>query len=125
MEDTQADTAENPPPSGGLEYDANGVPYYKWPPFPEPPPGVKIIPFDEFVPSGIVINMDPDAVEVDGLGIPTVQLKVKHDNSGLPKKKKKKKALAGGNVKSTWYEDWAEGEDLRSSHDYSRYNSIN
>ena len=123
MEVIQTASAEKPHPMNGLQYDDNGVPYYKWPPFLQPPPGVIIKPFEDFRASGIRINMDADAVELDGEGIPTVQLKVKHDPFGLPKKKKKHTVHIGGTAvrKSTWYEDWAEGEDLRSSHDYSRW----
>ena len=72
------------------EVNSDGVPYYKWPPWPNPPEGVNIIPFRAFKPAGIQINID-DTAEVDGLGIPTVRLPVTHDNEAPPKKKKKTK----------------------------------
>ena len=72
----------------GVELDANGNPYYKWPPFPDPPENVKIMPFSEFKASGIQISFDDEA-EVDGLGIPTVRLPIIHNNEAPPRKKKK------------------------------------
>ncbi|TDL30022.1 hypothetical protein BD410DRAFT_780545 [Rickenella mellea] len=110
--------------AANVEIDERGVPYYRFPPFPDTPPGVQIVPFDQFKPSGIVMDMDPDALEVDGLGIRTVRLKAKHNNEGTPvvKKKAKKVKLPTGEQitrRSPWWEEWAEGEDLRSNHFYN------
>lgn len=99
----------------GAELDPNGIPYYKWPPFPEPPTGVTIIPFKVFKPSGIKLPLNDD-IEVDGLGIPTVRLPVTHDNEGVPKKKRKiKKTTSGKEVlrRNVWWEEWEEGEAQR------------
>ncbi|KAF9534652.1 hypothetical protein CPB83DRAFT_901623 [Crepidotus variabilis] len=61
----------------------------KYPPFPAVPPNVAIIPFSDFKESGIRIfglpfgedlsNDEDEGVEVDGLGIPTVPLRVPHN----------------------------------------------
>lgn len=91
----------------GVEVDSNGVPYYKWPPFPDPPEGSKIIPFSDFKPVGIQIPLGDEA-EVDGLGIPTVRLAVTHDNEAPPRKKKKtKKTITGEEIlqRSVWWEE--------------------
>ncbi|KAL5487575.1 hypothetical protein ACEPAI_5683 [Sanghuangporus weigelae] len=99
----------------GVELDANDFPYYKWPPFPDPPDNVRIIPFNEFKPSGIQISFN-DEVEVDGLGIPTVRLPIIHDNEAPPRKKKKTKLTAAGEEirqRSNWWEEWEEGEEQR------------
>ncbi|KAH8118810.1 hypothetical protein DFH11DRAFT_1850368 [Phellopilus nigrolimitatus] len=109
----------------GLEYDENGVPYYKWPPFPDTPSGVSIIPYNEFKPSGIqmCVGLDDDEVEVDGLGIPTVRLQVTHDLDAPAKKKKKAKKMRNGEQvvkRYVWWEEWEAGEDLRSSFNYNQ-----
>lgn len=109
-------------PGALVEYDDKGVPYYKWPPFPNPPHGVNIIPFKDFKPSGIQVVMD-DEVELDGENIPTVQLLVTHDGEARPKKKRKTQKTAGGEIvkRKPWWEDWAEGEDLRSNFKYDKF----
>ncbi|KAF8139006.1 hypothetical protein EV363DRAFT_555296 [Boletus edulis] len=105
-------------------------PFIKFPPFPEPPPGVAIMPFKNFKPRGIQLFLelkkdgsdpaDEEDVELDALGIPTVELRIKHTTdeckSGPRKKRKKKKAAmveAAPVKKLPWYEEWTEGEDLR------------
>ncbi|KAI6040415.1 hypothetical protein EDC04DRAFT_2894151 [Pisolithus marmoratus] len=110
-----------------------GLPFFKFPPFPQPPEGANIMPFQEFKPRGIQLfaqmrksgdedgDDDDEDVEVDGLGIPTVELRVKHASdeckSNKRKKRKKKKntdAPSGVPAKKLpWYEEWEEGEDLR------------
>lgn len=101
--------------------------FQKFPPFPSPPPGVTIIPFKDFKPRGIQINMNSseNAVEIDALGIPTVELRVKHETdeskSGAgPKKSKKKKRKAPGDEpekRKTWWELWEDAEDQRVTSD--------
>jgi hypothetical protein len=101
------------------------APFFTFPPFPEVPADSGLVPFKDFRPSGIQISVSGDEeIEVDGLGIPTVELRVKHDTdepkTGKKKKKKSKSAknagLDGEPVKRlTWWEDWEEGEDLRVS----------
>ena len=91
----------------GVELDANGNPYYKWPPFPDPPENVKIMPFSEFKASGIQISFDDEA-EVDGLGIPTVRLPIIHNNEAPPRKKKKTKMTPAGEEirqRNVWWEE--------------------
>ncbi|KAH7922047.1 hypothetical protein BV22DRAFT_1121726 [Leucogyrophana mollusca] len=95
----------------------------KFPPFPDPPEGVTILPFKDFKPNGIQLFAhagDDDDVELDGLGIPTVELRVKHEtddpksNSRKRRKKKKSSAVAAQpGKKLLWYEEWDEGEHLR------------
>lgn len=106
------------------------LPFIRFPPFPNPPEGVTIMPFKDFKPRGIQLfaqlkrSQDGDEdedVELDGMGIPTLELRVKHTTdeckSNKRKKRKKKHALnatPGAPVKkSPWYEEWEEGEDLR------------
>lgn len=107
------------------------APFIKFPPFPEPPPGVTIMPFKDFKPRGIQLFSEPkkggndgedeDDGELDALGIPTVELRMKHTTdeckSNSRKKRKKKKAATGAEAvpvkKRPWYEEWEEGEDLR------------
>lgn len=101
------------------EIDENGIPYYRMPPFPDPPEGVHIVPFSEFKESGIQIRdplADDDEIEIDGQGIPTVALGVKHDLdivSKAKKKNKKPKTTAPAAPRPPWYEEWEAGEDLR------------
>lgn len=98
----------------------------RFPPFPAPPDGVTLIPFTAFRPSGIRVPIEDDEgprlddVELDGLGIPTVALRVKHAADGAEKKKKRKKK--GVNAQSVqvaperpkmWWEVWEELEDIR------------
>ncbi|KDQ64071.1 hypothetical protein JAAARDRAFT_74885 [Jaapia argillacea MUCL 33604] len=91
-----------------------------FPPFPNPPPNVQITPFASFKQSGIQLRLLGDGVELDGLGIPTVELKMKHGydagEEGGKRRKKRKKGGAipgGGFLQRPWWEIWAEGEDLR------------
>lgn len=98
-----------------LKYDEQGMPIYNFPPFPDPPDGVKIIAFKDFRPCGIQIMLNDDESELDGDGRRTVQLKVKHDLNKLPTKKKKK-SKGGENIvkRHIWHEEWQEGEHLRN-----------
>lgn len=111
------------------------LPFFKFPPFPRPPEGAGIMPFKEFKPRGIQLfahmkksgdqGGDEDdegiEIEVDGLGVPTVELRVKHDSDECKsdkrkKHKKKKKTVTSAGVpvqRLPWYEEWEEGEDLR------------
>ncbi|KAI0737732.1 hypothetical protein C8Q80DRAFT_1114829 [Daedaleopsis nitida] len=91
-----------------------------FPPFPQPPPGVDIVPFKDFKPAGIFAAEDPSATterEIDGLGIPTVPLRVRHSLTGKEKMKRKKKSNTVGPggliMRQAWYEEWAELEYQR------------
>ncbi|KAF8204620.1 hypothetical protein BJ912DRAFT_1036725 [Pholiota molesta] len=59
---------------GGTDTDR---PPARYPPFPPVPPGVEILPFKSFKEHGIQIFSSTN-VEIDGLGIPTVPLRVPH-----------------------------------------------
>jgi len=95
-------------------------PKFMWPPFPTPPPGVTIIPFSQFEPKGIKVSLD-DEPEVDGEGVRTITLMVKHTLSGHRKSRnnKKKDPLAEISEeelrKMTWDKRWELGEELRSA----------
>ena len=100
------------------EHDENGVPFYRMPPFPDPPEGVHIIPFSEFKERGIV--RDPlgaeDEIEVDGEGIPTITLGIRHDLdivSKVKKRARKPKPTTESLPRPPWYDDWEAGEANR------------
>ena len=122
---------ESPSPAAALTIEAAIM--LRFPPFPAVPDGVELIPFHSFRPSGIRVPIDDDddeydgrrvseVIERDGLGIPTIPLRVKHATDNLEKKKKrKKKGGAAGTQQvqvaperpKTWYELWEELEDIR------------
>ncbi len=144
----QAPTAPN---------DAPALAVVRFPPIPPVPDGVRIIPFKDYKECGIQIFSDGD-VEIDGLGIPTVPLRVNHttdksktnakpaeNNASKREEKKGKKGKGKGKgkrepgeepldpvakaqeqrrqrlllfAKKEWYEQWAEGEDLRGTRIY-------
>ncbi|OSX59368.1 hypothetical protein POSPLADRAFT_1112101, partial [Postia placenta MAD-698-R-SB12] len=98
---------------------ADAAPWIKFPPFPTPPPGVKIKSFKSFQPGGITVVADPPPgyVELDSQKIPTVQLLAKHDLTAMEQKKRrtpKTKTGADGSVrKLTWWEQWEADEFMR------------
>ena len=116
----------------------------RFPPFPAVPDGVELISFHSFRPSGIRVPIDDDddeydgrqvseTIERDGLGIPTVPLRVKHATDNPEKKKKRKKKAGAGTQQvqvapekpKTWWELWEEFEDIRrNSYDASVYASF-
>lgn len=109
----------------------------RFPPFPQVPDGVELIPFHLFRPSGIRVPIDDedlgvdvdvdvedgqrapaDMVERDGLGILTIALRVKHATDNVEKKKKRKKKNAAQHMQvaekpKTWWEIWEEIEEIR------------
>lgn len=104
----------------------------RFPPFPAVPDGVELIPFHSFRPSGIRVPIDDDddeydgrqvseVIERDGLGIPTIPLRVKHATDNMEKKKKRKKKAGAAKQQvqvaperpKTWWELWEEFEDIR------------
>jgi hypothetical protein len=105
----------------------------RFPPFPAAPDGVELIAFHSFRPSGIRVPIDDDddgydgrhlsgdMIERDGLGIPTIPLRVKHATDNLEKKKKRKKKGGVGAQQvqvaperpKTWWELWDELEEIR------------
>lgn len=104
----------------------------RFPPFPAVPDGVELIPFQSFRPSGIRVPIDDDddeydgrqlseMIERDGLGIPTVPLRVKHAADNLERKKKRKKKAGAATQQvqvapekpKAWWELWEEFEDIR------------
>jgi len=67
------------------------APLIRFPPFPEIPEGVTILPFKGFREHGIQIFTSEDGEEIDGLGIPTVALRIPHDTDECKTDAKKKK----------------------------------
>ncbi|KAG5638072.1 hypothetical protein H0H81_001921 [Sphagnurus paluster] len=102
-----------------------------FPPFPTVPPGVTIIPFKDFKERGIqMFAADAgDDVERDGLGIPTVELRVKHNTDSCKTETKRKRrvakakqaraAAAASGVRREWWEVWADTEDSKMSGPYN------
>ncbi|KAF8513862.1 hypothetical protein JB92DRAFT_2921410 [Gautieria morchelliformis] len=105
-----------------LDFDPTGNPYYKFPPFLSPPAGTPLIPFDKFEASGIEICFESDDVEeVDGEGIPTIELASKHGPGGDTDRRKRKKRPKNGDDSrkgGPWWEQWREGEDMRRADCY-------
>jgi hypothetical protein len=115
-------------PAANLVNISPDAPFLRFPPFPQVPEGVTIVPFDKFQEHGIQMFTEDGDDELDGLGIPTVELRVKHDTdvckTNAKRKKKKKVEVVG--VKSTsvrkeWWEQWQEGEDLRLTSSINPY----
>ncbi|RDB19813.1 hypothetical protein Hypma_013006 [Hypsizygus marmoreus] len=101
-----------------------------FPPFPQAPPGVTIIPFKQFKEHGIQMfaTDGDDDVERDGLGIPTTELRVHHDTDFCKTEtKRKRKAQKREQFKTStipgarkeWWQHWEEAEDLRSTRPYN------
>lgn len=115
------ETATVAPPQGSNPLPDMSAPLIRFPPFPEIPEGVSIIPFSQFRPKGIKKRRVPDAdyPDLDGHGRPTVKLKVAHASTSSDKWKKKKKRLGEGDDgvvrKFVWYEEWAKEEDNRKT----------
>ncbi|CCL98262.1 uncharacterized protein FIBRA_00256 [Fibroporia radiculosa] len=105
-----------PPEPTALPVDA---PFIRFPPFPTPPIGATVAPFKSFKPCGIRIvdNLPENYVEIDGQGIPTAELRVKHDltESELKRKRKSKTVTTSdGSVRrAMWYEEWDATESTR------------
>ncbi|KAJ7814172.1 hypothetical protein B0H14DRAFT_2851108 [Mycena olivaceomarginata] len=92
---------------------------HRFPPFPSVPEGVIIVPFKDFKENGIQIFEGEDEVERDGLGIPTVPLRVKHDTDiSKTNPDRAKKREMRGTFRKEWWQDWEEGEDLRNHGPY-------
>ncbi|KAJ7631869.1 hypothetical protein DFH06DRAFT_1479747 [Mycena polygramma] len=99
---------------------------FRFPPFPEVPAGVTITAFKDFKEHGIQVFETEDEIEKDGLGIPTIPLRTKHDtdfsktNPNRKRKTAKEMAAARGpGFRKQWWEDWEEGEDLRNHGPYN------
>ncbi|KAG1719811.1 hypothetical protein EDB19DRAFT_1918522 [Suillus lakei] len=106
--------------------DMTELPFIIFLPFPKPPPGVTLIPFKDFrargiqLFAGVVGGLNKEDMELDALGIPTVELRVKHltdeckSNARKRKRKKETAAVDGAPARKVpWYEEWEEGKDLR------------
>lgn len=96
-----------------------------FPPFPKAPPGVTIVPFKDFKERGIQIFPENDEIETDGLGIPTVVLKTRHDtdNCKTQTKRTKKAELppktpADSRVRKEWWDIWMDNEASKTTGPY-------
>ena len=95
------------------------APYIQFPPFPAPPPGVTITSFTKFKPAGIPANpaRAKDEPELDGLGIPTAALGVRHDTVDAERRKRTKGAKPdvpqGEPRLPPWFEEWDFAEQQR------------
>ncbi|KAJ6555456.1 hypothetical protein DFH09DRAFT_571103 [Mycena vulgaris] len=89
--------------------------------FPEIPEGVVIKPFTDFKECGIQRTLGPDGIERDHLGIPTVELRFKHDTDVS---KTDPHAIVGiakttrPGFKKEWWDDWEADEHLRAHGPY-------
>ncbi|KAF5371253.1 hypothetical protein D9758_004234 [Tetrapyrgos nigripes] len=99
---------------------------YTFPPFPKAPEGVTITPYTEFKEYGIQAYASVDGGEVDGIGIPTIELSKKHDtDEGKTEARPRKSRVAiqpevvvnpdgtKGKKYPEWYNAWQETEDSR------------
>ncbi|KAG6919776.1 hypothetical protein DXG01_001615 [Tephrocybe rancida] len=99
-----------------------------FPPFPVAPSGVTITPFKDFKERGIqMFATEKDEVERDGLGIPTVELRVKHDTDKCKTdtKRKRKTELPFKTTpgvpgpRKEWWDIWMENEDSKMTGPYN------
>ncbi|KAG6860059.1 hypothetical protein C0995_016382 [Termitomyces sp. Mi166 len=101
-----------------------------FPPFPMAPPGVTIIPFEDFKERGIQMFPENDDIERDGLGIPTVTLKTQHDTDQCKTETKRKrkaelpsKTPAAPGARREWWDIWMENEDSKRTGPYNPHTS--
>ena len=119
--EVSGNTATVVPPQGSNTPFDMSTPLIRFPPFPEVPDGVTIVPFSQFQPKGIKKRLVPDSdyPDLDGYGRPTAKLKVAHASTSSDKWKKKKRRLGEGDDgvvrKFVWYEEWAKEEDSRKT----------
>jgi len=149
------------PPGAASPVPAPEAPTIRYPPFPPVPSGVTILPYKQFKEHGIqIFGSEPDGtgIEIDGLGIPTIELRVPHATDECKTDTKRKKRKNGDDdekgkrkelteeekikreilkkdpvaraqeqkrqrlllfAKKQWYDQWAEGEDLRGTRTYA------
>lgn len=91
---------------------------FTFPPFPQIPQGVHIVPFVDFNERGISTHPGPDEEEVDSLGIPTTVMRVAHATdvrkTNTKRKKKADKQARGQQPRPLqWWEEWAKTEVIR------------
>ncbi|KAF5388292.1 hypothetical protein D9615_000822 [Tricholomella constricta] len=130
-----ATTTAAPPPPPAEPFDDR----LTFPPFPQAPPGVTIIPFKDFKERGIQMfatgDNQEEEEERDGLGIPTVELRAKHntDTCKTETKRKRKKAeqqqarnagtSTSTGMRKEWWEMWMQNEDLKMTGPYNPHTS--
>ncbi|CAE6512238.1 unnamed protein product, partial [Rhizoctonia solani] len=97
------------------------VPFHKWPPFPTKPEGVTIIPFSQFVATGLKADQDDDENPgVDQQGVRTTGLQARHD--GEKKKRRRKKKNEKGEIVEVplaWWEELE--EDTKNTKSLYKY----
>jgi hypothetical protein len=95
----------------------------RFPPFPAPQEGVEIVPFKDFKETGIRLFNDDPNVELDGHGIPTIELRVRHPTDVCKSNAVRKRKYTGKRgdssraiihtVKQEWWQSWEENEESR------------
>ncbi|KAH9482244.1 hypothetical protein JR316_0004342 [Psilocybe cubensis] len=104
-------------------------PIIRFPPFPQAPDGVQVVPFKDFTERGISMNPGPNDTEIDTLGVPTVPLRSKHNTDGCKTNTKRKrredetaarKKIGLPAKKLLWWEEWQEREAARVSVGFDR-----
>lgn len=98
-------------------------PFLTFPPFPNAPEGVTIMPFKGFKEGGICIEPGADDAEVDTFGIPTVPVKTRHSTDECKTNSKRKKIAEDakgrkGKGKQSisarlWWDQWEDAEAIR------------
>ncbi|PPQ92790.1 hypothetical protein CVT25_003901 [Psilocybe cyanescens] len=99
-------------------------PIIRFPPFPQAPEGVQIMPFKDFEEGGICMDPGPNDAEVDTFGVPTVPLRPQHSTDVCKTNTKRKRRAEEmqarkkgglGAKKLLWWEEWQEREVARVS----------
>ncbi|KAH8826025.1 hypothetical protein DL96DRAFT_1610647 [Flagelloscypha sp. PMI_526] len=112
---------------GDSKYSQYSGPIYDFPPFPSTPDGVTLISFASFQEHGISIHSDPKTgEEIDGLGIPTIEIRAKHletdecKSDAIRYQKQKAQAKLVQKAKANafqaglpFWEQWMEAEEAR------------
>ncbi len=113
----------NPPQKASGDFEL------RFPPFPQAPEGVEIVPFKDYKEVGI-LKETADRVERDALQIPTVAIKSVHSTdmcktnaqSGGKDTKKSYSNAAGG--RREWWNDWEDMERRVQPGGYDEYVTI-
>ncbi|KAF8958505.1 hypothetical protein BDZ97DRAFT_1706028 [Flammula alnicola] len=106
-------------------------PFIRFPPFPTAPEGTTVMSFKNFQERGICVEPGPEEAEVDGLGIPTVPLRVRHETDQCKTNTKRKRQAEDAKVRKKggkpsqrlWWEQWEDGEAIRFSIGFNPHSS--
>lgn len=87
-----------------------------FPPFPPPPHGVAVVPFNEFKECGISLVRDKYGQEVDGVGVPTISLPFVDELDSCFERSQQGQQPNQENQKSDqkqWWQYWEEFDNKR------------